>query len=245
MKKKWITKAEITKILKTYSIRKDEFEPVGSIDYFYQSRLVKGYTISVEPEKHEAPDYYHETGRIIVSHTQYNGKKTFNDIWERDRDGKMQFRFRNLWNQPIFDAECIQDLEEENKRLLLAGRDLQKRLSEYSCEKSHKLISDFNAAEITELKKQLCDLKEKYQKLKDETNMHNARGAGRKPSQERLNSIAQVKDLLASGCSDKDIIDKLGISRATFYRYKKVSKINYGNLKLEIHSVIISGWIFL
>ena len=51
--------------------------------------------------------------------------------------------------------------------------------------------------------------------------MHNARGAGRKPSPERLKSIEQVKALLGSGCSDQDVMTQLGISRATFYRYKK------------------------
>ena len=45
MKKKWITQADISKILKTYSIRKDEFLPVEDTEYFYQSQLVKGYTI--------------------------------------------------------------------------------------------------------------------------------------------------------------------------------------------------------
>lgn len=35
MKKKWITKSEILKLLKTYSIRKDEFKPVGESEYFF------------------------------------------------------------------------------------------------------------------------------------------------------------------------------------------------------------------
>lgn len=32
---KWITKKEISKILKTYSTQKDEFLPVEGKDYFY------------------------------------------------------------------------------------------------------------------------------------------------------------------------------------------------------------------
>ena len=69
MKKKWITKSEILKLLKTYSIRKDEFLPVGESGYFFQSQIIKGYTIKLSQETIDAPDYYKKTGRIIVSHT--------------------------------------------------------------------------------------------------------------------------------------------------------------------------------
>ena len=87
---------------------------------------------------------------------------------------------------------------------------------------SHKLITDtINNNEITNLKKLINDLKEKYHKLINDTNAHNVRGAGRKPSQERLDAISRVKSLLESGCSDQDVMNQLGISRATFYRYKK------------------------
>lgn len=66
---------------------------------------------------------------------------------------------------------------------------------------------------------ELDELRNKYQNLKNET--HNSRGAGRKPSQDRLDAIEQVRVLLHSGYSDPDIMKRLGISRATFYRYKK------------------------
>ena len=231
MKKKWITKLDITKILKTYSIRKDEFQPVGNQEYFFQSQIIKGYTIKISQETIDSPDYFRKTGRIIVSHAQSNGKRTYVDVWERDQNGDLQFRFRNLWNQPLSDADYIKDLEEKNEQLRHAGRKLQKQLSEFlsgNClnydeqGNSHKLINDFFAeSEIIRLQKQLDDLEEKYQKLKFDTQVHNARGAGRKPSQERLNAIKKVSILLESGCSDQDIMDNLGISRATFYRYKK------------------------
>lgn len=231
MKKKWITKLDITKILKTYSIRKDEFQPVGNQEYFFQSQIIKGYTIKISQETIDAPDYYRKTGRIIVSHAQSNGKRTYVDIWEPDRNGDLQFRFRNLWNQPLSDADYIKDLEEKNDRLLQAGRKLQEQLAALQSGNSlnydeqgnsHELISDSFAEEkIIRLQKQLDDLEEKYQKLKYDTHVHNARGAGRKPSQERLNTIEKVSVLLESGCSDQDIMDNLGISRATFYRYKK------------------------
>lgn len=228
MKKKWITKSEILKLLKTYSIRKDEFKPVGESEYFFQSQIINGYTINISQETIDAPDYFRKTGRIIVSHTQSNGKRTYVDVWERDRNDNLQFRFRNLWNQPLSDADYIKELEEKNDQLLQAGRKLQDQISaiQYERNDSQELIDDTNdKEEVLYLRNQIKELEEKYQKLKNDTNIHNVRGAGRKPSKERLNAISQVKSLLESGCSDQDIMNQLGISRATFYRYKKNIKI--------------------
>lgn len=228
MKKKWITKSEILKLLKTYSIRKDEFKSVGESEYFFQSQIVNGYTINISQETIDAPDYYRKTGRIIVSHAQSNGKRTYIDVWERDQNDDLQFRFRNLWNQPLSDADYIKELEEKNDQLLQAGRKLQDQISaiQYERNDSQELIDDTNdKEEVLYLRNQIKELEEKYQKLKNDTNIHNVRGAGRKPSKERLNAISQVKSLLESGCSDQDIMNQLGISRATFYRYKKNIKI--------------------
>jgi len=202
MKKKWITKSEILKLLKTYSIRKDEFLPVGESGYFFQSQIIKGYTIKLSQETIDAPDYYKKTGRIIVSHAQSNGKRTYVDVWERDQNGDLQFRFRNLWNQPLSDADYIKELEEKNDQLLQAGRKLQDQLSTIQYERinSQELIVDTNdKEEVLYLRNQINKLEEKYQKLKNDTHVHNARGAGRKPSKERLNAISQVKSLLDSG----------------------------------------------
>ena len=228
MKKKWITKSEILKLLKTYSIRKDEFKSVGESEYFFQSQIVNGYTINISQETIDAPDYYRKTGRIIVSHAQSNGKRTYVDVWERDQNDDLQFRFRNLWNQPLSDADYIKELEEKNDQLLQAGGKLQDQISaiQYERNDSQELIDDTNdKEEVLYLRNQIKELEEKYQKLKNDTNIHNVRGAGRKPSKERLNAISQVKSLLESGCSDQDIMNQLGISRATFYRYKKNIKI--------------------
>ena len=224
MKKKWITKSEILKLLKTYSIRKDEFQPVGESGYFFQSQIIKGYMINISQDTIEAPDYFRKTGRIIVSHTQSNGKRTYVDVWERDRNDNLQFRFRNLWNQPLSDADYIKDLKKENEQLIQAGRKLQEQLAtiQHEYNVSHELIIDTNnEEEVLYLRQQINDLEKKYQQLKNDTHIHNARGAGRKPSKERLHSIDQVKNLLDSGCSDQDIMNLLKISRATFYRYKR------------------------
>lgn len=115
--KKWITKAEVTRIIETYSIRKDEFEPVSNINYCYQSKLIKGYMITLSEEQNNIE----KTGRIIVTHTQDNGKRTYTDVWERNKDNNLQFRFRDLWNQPLSDAEYIKDLERQIEELKQVG----------------------------------------------------------------------------------------------------------------------------
>ncbi len=195
--KKWITKAEVTRIIETYSIRKDEFEPVSNINYCYQSKLIKGYMITLSEEQNNIE----KTGRIIVTHTQDNGKRTYTDVWERNKDNNLQFRFRDLWNQPLSDAEYIKDLERQIEELKQVGIKLQAQLQE-----NQKLI---------------IDTFEPIQQQEQHKPKHNERGAGRKPSQERLNAIEQMQALLKSGMSEQDIMNKLEISRATFYRYKK------------------------
>lgn len=195
--KKWITKQEISKIINTYSIRKDEFEPVSNINYCYQSKLIKGYMITLSQEQNNIE----KTGRIIVTHTQDNGKLTYIDIWEHSKNNDLCFKFRNLRNQPVSDAEYIKDLEEQIKALKQAGSEIQSQLH-----KNQKLINDTHAA---------------VQQSEQPKHKHNERGAGRKPSQERLDAIEQMRILLESGMNEQDIMDKLGISRATFYRYKK------------------------
>lgn len=142
-----------------------------------------------------------KTGRIIVTHTQDNGKRTYTDVWERNKDNNLQFRFRDLWNQPLSDVEYIKDLERQIEELRQAGIKLQSQLQE-----NHKLITDTY---------------EPIQQQEQHKPKHNERGAGRKPSQERLNAIEQMQALLESGMNEQDIMNKLGISRATFYRYKK------------------------
>lgn len=120
--KKWITRAEIKELLKVYSVRTEEFREVT--EYTFLNKYIKGYMISIQEEfcGHE------NTGRILVFHTQQGGKKTINDIWQRDKGGKLQFRFRNPQNCPVSDLDYIKDLEERNEELLQAGIQLKRQL---------------------------------------------------------------------------------------------------------------------
>ena len=65
--KKWITKKEIEKLIRSYSVRPNEFEPFGTEGYSFKSRYAKGYTISLEQELQHGGE---KTGRILVSHTK-------------------------------------------------------------------------------------------------------------------------------------------------------------------------------
>lgn len=106
--------------------------------------------------------------------------------------------------------------------------------SQLKCCRENVVIQRYNNEKIKDLKAENHKYKKMYEQLTQKLSVvksqlenntkHNARGAGRKPSPERLKSIEQVKVLLDSGCSDQDIMTQLGISRATFYRYKKEIK---------------------
>ena len=112
-----------------------------------------------------------------------------------------------------------------------AGRKLQVQLQE-----NQKLINENPTAPINadfirkleleamELKRDNIELKEENQKLINEISKktrHTARNAGRKPSSERKEAVEQTRKLLESGASSQEIMEKLKISRSTFFRYKK------------------------
>ena len=221
-----VTKKEIDKILKTYSIRKDEFMPVEGKECFYQSQLVKGYTLTISEEVEQGKIFSEKTGRLIITHTQWNGRKTYNDIWERRPGGNLQFRFRNLWNQPVSDIEYIRELEERNKLLSLSIGEMQEQFSvmHEKLQESQLLIDDTpGILMVREIQEQIKLLEEENRQLRKKAG-HNARGAGRKPSLERFAAIQQVKELLDSGYDEKEITEMLQISRATFFRYKRSIK---------------------
>ena len=88
-------------------------------------------------------------------------------------------------------------------------------------QESQLLINDTaNVYKLEQMQEQIKLLEEENQQLKRKIG-HNARGAGRKPSKKRSNAIQQLKELIRLGYSEKEIMEKLQISRPTFFRYKK------------------------
>lgn len=225
-RKKWITKKEASDILKSYSVRTNEFEQVGDNGYFFKSNYTRGYTISLEPEIQRDI----KTGRVVVSHTQSGGKRTFQDIWERDSDNRLQFKFRNPWDSPFADYAYIQELETQILELKEAGQKIQEQLAEHHgpSQRSPKQLQQ----EITSLKSenkalqaQVSALTEKYEGLLKKTK-HNARGAGRKPDPAHFESQAKkVQELLDAGKMPVEVQKIMGISRSSFFKNKKSIQI--------------------
>lgn len=220
-------------ILKIYSARKNEFEQLGNNDYSYQSKYIKGYVITFAEEV----EGQFKTGRIKISHTQDNGKITFYDIWERDKENNFHFRFRNPLNCPLADRNYIKDLEKNNEQLKQIILELKEQQS-ISQKLNNNIKNEEYEYKISKLEEELKKTKEsmmeilsqklnsdnklnELQKELESLKIHNARGAGRKISEKRLNTIKQVKKLIEQGKSDKQIITILGVSPATYYRYKK------------------------
>ena len=188
--RKWATKKEIESLIKTYSIRPDEIEPFGDEGYSFKSKLARGYVISIKPEVQHGNV---ETGRIIISHTKSNGKRTFQDVWERDSGGNLQFAFRNPWDKPFADYDYIRETKDRNTEL---------------------------ENTVHEIKQQL----KKYQKLINNTK-RNARGAGRKADLQHLKEqVAEVQLLLEEGKNSSEIQRIMGISRSSYFRYKRFIK---------------------
>lgn len=222
--KKWITKKEIDQILKSYSVRPNEFEPVGDNEYFFKSNYANGYTISLEQEIQYGSE---KTGRILVSHTNGKGRRTYYDIWKRDSSGKLQFVFRNPWNKPCADYEYINDLESQIADLREYGQKIQQQLQQgISCAPQNENDSKINLleSENKRLHNRIQVLEEENQKLINKTK-HNARGAGRKVDIQHLETqVSKIQSLLNSGKTAMEIQKIMGISRSSFFRYKKLIK---------------------
>lgn len=228
-RKNWITKKDISDIIKAYSVRTNEFEQVGNEGYFFKSNYTKDYTISLGPEIQYGNI---KTGRIVVSHTKNGGKRTFQDIWERDPDDRLQFVFRNPWDKPFADYDYIKNLEAQILGLKESGHKLQEQSERYqgaSADIEHtqgyteRLLQENISLrhENKALRDQIAALTEKNNRLLDNTK-HNARGAGRKADPQHLESqIKEVRSLLEDGKTATEIQKIMGISRSSFFRYKR------------------------
>lgn len=117
------------------------------------------------------------------------------------------------------DLISYKDAYETAKRGLEGERkikqNLQRRIEELETE-CQKLNNDI----FSDLQKENEILKAELEDMRAKTK-HNARGAGRKPSPERTKAIKQVQLLLNADASEQEIMEKMQISRATFYRYKR------------------------
>ena len=223
-RKKWITKKEIEEILKMYSVRTNEFRTLTEKRLLYKSNFAKGYYLEILEETLTGRDIVEHTGRILVVHSKWCGQRTYTDIWERDKEGNLQFCFRNLLDEPVSDAEFIRDLQKENEQLKEAGRNLKEQLSKVN---ENKTIST-NAAKLRELLDTAISernhYKELYQNLKNEIDKKRE-NVGRKKRGESSASrevLEAVQNILNNDPENKEPWKTIGIGRATFFRYKKL-----------------------
>ena len=72
---------------------------------------------------------------------------------------------------------------------------------------------------MEDYERQMAEMQEQYQKLK---NTRVTKPAGRKPHPEKLEEqTKKVQALIGQGKKEREIIEELGISRATYYRAKR------------------------
>lgn len=121
-------------------------------------------------------------------------------------------------NQNFKESSLYKQMIQETKRLKEANELYENR------EKRNSKIRDHQVERINKLQEENRSLKQKCQKLINDTDVHNARGAGRKPqSQEKTNKIVnKIEMLLKQGKKEKEICEVMGISRNTYFRYKRL-----------------------
>ncbi len=199
-----LKKTTINHILDSYSTRPQEFESLG-IENRFKSKIIQGYTITIEPEKAGSNNDY--TGRIIVHHSSSRGKRVFNDIWECDSNGNHYWLCRNPINVPLSDAESYRNLEKELNQVKAAARELKKEH-----DKTVALLE-----EQLEINRSL-----KNNQAIIDTNI---RKSGRpKETEKQLLKANEIKALLSEGKTNEEIMIRLNLRRATFFRLKKMIK---------------------
>ena len=191
MKKKWLTKAEEQQILKTYEWYKGEFQPYEGIEHCYEIPGVRKAG-QLALIRIER-DSLSPNEFILVMHTDGEGKKTFIDTWQKIKAGKLLWKYRNYVDEPISDRAAIEDYKKQIKELEEQVKSLQ---DELKSQKMNHIVETEPAGQV--------------------------KHAGRKPDPEKLaENAGKVKTLLERGFKEKEIIKKLKISRASYYRYKK------------------------
>ncbi len=111
-KKNWISKEEEQQIISTYELYKGEIVPYGNPDEnMYEITTVRksGNIALITISAEFSPD--NDYPRILVKHSDANGKRTFTDVWDRNWSGQLYWRFRNPADVPISDRDFIESLE--------------------------------------------------------------------------------------------------------------------------------------
>ena len=203
-----LTKTQKAFIIRAYCVTKAEYTE-KSPDFYYHQGLHAGLKIS---KSETEPD------TVIVTRTDGHGKIRFRDRWILEPDGTPCFLSSNPADVPLSDIQVIKDLEAEIVRLKQEGAKW-KEIASLSKSNSDTHDEDY----IVKLKAENQALKAKLYEL--EAKISRKGKAGRKENMERKETLRDhIDKLIHAGMREKEICAKLGISRATFYRYRYKQK---------------------
>lgn len=136
-------------------------------------------------------------------------------------------KYNELMEQKISDFHKLPEYQSMKKDI--AQLEEIKKLNENTIERQKKTESALRN-KIQELLAENKQLKEniKNQAIINDTK-HNARGAGRKPksSEKTQEQLQDLNRLLNDGKKELEICEKMKISHATYYRLKKLWKLQY------------------
>ena len=229
MAKNWITKKHLSQLLEAYSFKKNEFildEDQESGTYRYSgSRKDSGIHLTVSSWYNSIQA---KTEGYKVSLSDENGIITCIDFYRPEGESLIHV-MRNVPKEPRSDEyrEALKDirqLEKENYALYHEKKRLQDEID--GLKKQLAKARDLTALEkkIEKLSAENRQLKKdinECQKLTAVTHVKNERGAGRHKSPERAEAVTRLKQLIEADTPQKEIIEKLRISKRTYYRYKK------------------------
>ena len=222
-KKRVLPQKFIKIILGAYSITPGEFERVEDVpeknvyrSTLFQKSKEQRYWIEIAQEKDA---FTHEpTGRILVTHSDSHGNITFTDIWEMPDVGGLVWRYRNPFNVPLSDRQIIADLQAEIERI--------KALYQKQIEAMGGTSGGTSTAGA-------ADRAHGTQSQKIPTAIIETKGDGRKAqgkkgrpyeTAKQREVAEEIRALLKAGFTDKEIMDKLKMSKATYYRRKQQIK---------------------
>ena len=182
---------------------------------------------------HDSPDFIEMTERI----------KWFSNLNSLNEQALAQERSRKL----IFDEETRQ-VYIDNKRLVEEKANVEYFIGiteyQHGAEDWMQMKKDMLRLQgkIAQLKETLQNREDKIQELqkqlsicqKNSGQVHNARGAGRKKMNKKMQDrLAIFNELLGEGHPMSEIMGKMEISKATYFRYLKISRQGKKNLDDE------------
>lgn len=178
---------------------------------------------------HDSPDFIEMTERI----KWFSNLNKFNELALADEKSR-KLIFDEETRQVYIDNKRLVE-EKTNDEYFIGMTEYQHGAEEWMQMKKNMLKLH---GKIAQLKETLRNREDKISELQKELSIcqknsgqvHNARGAGRKKmNKEMQDRLAVFNELLGEGYPMSEIMGKMGISKATYFRYLKISRQGKGN----------------